>query len=117
MNHEERKVAKIVEELTIYFFSVGASQIYSSIEREEGNATITVKANYDIRYREELENLDIYLNGPKNDGMEDVYWELAGSGNLGETSELLLVGMMVDEAEIRIGEDFVEVRMEREAFR
>ena len=83
MVHEKKKVVKIVEELTLYFFALGADRIQ-------------------------------YLNCPKNDGMEDVYWELAGSGEPGETSQLLLVGMMIDQAKIRLEEGEVYLELFKE---
>ena len=35
MKHEEKKVAKIVEELTMFFFTIGADSMESSIKRKE----------------------------------------------------------------------------------
>ncbi len=114
MTHEERKTAKIVEELTMFFFALGASQIHSQIEKKDSRAVITFEADYDPIYGRKLENLEQYLNGPKNDGMEDVYWELAGSGDPGETNQLLLIGMMTDRAEIEIGEQKVKLKLYKE---
>lgn len=111
MVHEERKIAKIAEELTVYFFALGADTIESKIQREENRAVIFVKANYKSEYEERLGQLDKYLNGPKNDGIEDVYWELAGSGDPGETSQLLLVGMMIDRADIKVQEGYVVMEL------
>lgn len=111
MIHEEKKIAKIVEELTIFFFAIGADSIQSSIERESKNAVITFKSNYFPEYKKKLHSLNDYLNCPKNDGIEDVYWELAGSGDPGETSQLLLVGMMIDKAEILMEESFVYLKL------
>ena len=34
MLHEEKKVAKIVEELTIFFFGIGGNEMSSSIKRD-----------------------------------------------------------------------------------
>ncbi len=111
MIHEEKKTAKIVEELTMFFFAIGAVQINSRIEKEDANAVITFEADYDPAYRDKLEDLDQYLNGQKNHGMEGVYWELAGSGDPGETSQLLLIGMMTDKAEVEINESHVKVKL------
>lgn len=102
MVHEEKKVAKIVEELTLFFFALGAEHIRSGIAREGRLVTISFEADYRPEYGERLQSLDKYLNEPKNDGIEDIYWELAGSGEPGETSQLLLVGMMVDRADIKL---------------
>ena len=109
MTHGEKKIAKIVEELTMYFFTMGADKIESGIEREGNLMKITFRANYAPEERDRLYVLEEYLNEPKNEGMEDFYWELAGSGDPGETSQLLLVGMMIDKAEIIIGEEAVSI--------
>lgn len=114
MVHAEKKVAKIVEELTVYFFALGADTIESQIHREGKQVVISFLANYRPEYAYRLHQLEEYLNGPKNDGIEDVYWELAGSGDPGETSQLLLVGMMIDRANIRMEEGYVIMELYRE---
>ncbi len=114
MIHEEKKVSKIVEELTVYFFALGADHIQSEICKEGKNVVISFHANYKRKYASALQHLDEYLNCPKNDGIEDVYWELAGSGDPGESSQLLLVGMMIDRAEIQVGEEEVTLKMYKE---
>ena len=70
MMHQEKKLMKIVEELTTYFFSIGASDIQSGIKKEEKQAIITFQANYEKKNVENIGHLDEYLNCPKNDGME-----------------------------------------------
>lgn len=102
MTHGEKKIAKIVEELTMYFFTMGSDSIQSGIAREGCRVKITFCANFASENRERVKMLKKYLNEPKNEGMEDFYWELAGSGDPGESSQLLLVGMMIDKAEIMI---------------
>ena len=114
MIHEEKKVAKIVEELTMFFFTVGADEIESRIKREADSDVIWVRANYDSECREELDYLNEFLNEEKNAGMEDIYWELAGVGDPGEPSQLLLVGMMLDRADVEITEDKVKLHLYKE---
>ncbi len=100
MIHEEKKVTRIVEELTLFFFAIGAMNTTASIERKPDQFIITITSDFDLEYQDKLQDLQTYLDEPKNDGMEDVYWELAGSGNSGESRQLLLVGMMIDKAQI-----------------
>lgn len=114
MTHEEKKVAKIIEELTIFFFAIGANQIHSGIDRKGRKVVISFHADYDPAYKDKLSGMNRYLNGQKNDGMEDIYWELAGSGDPGETSQLLLVGMMIDKAEVSISENRAELKLYKE---
>lgn len=114
MTHEEKKVGKIVEELTMYFFSVGAEHIVSGIDKEENHVVIHFESDYLPECREALQRLNEYLNEPKNAGMEDIYWELAGSGDPGESSQLLLLGMMLDRAEVVITDEKVSLKLYKE---
>lgn len=109
MTHGEKKIAKIIEELTMYFFAVGANRIQSGIEVHENHAVITFRTNYNEEYKYKIEKIEEYLNESKNEGIEDFYWELAGSGDPGESSQLLLIGMMIDKAEISITEEEVSL--------
>lgn len=113
MTHEEKKTAKIIEELTMFFFALEASRIDTRIERKENEVLIRLEADFNPSYSDRLARLDQYLNGQKNDGMCDIYWELAGSGDPGESSELLLVGMMIDRAEIELAADQVTLTLYR----
>lgn len=113
MTHEEKKTAKIVEELTMFFFALETTCIDTRIERKSDQVTISLEADFNPAYADKLTSLDHYLNGQKNEGMGDIYWELAGSGDPGETSQLLLVGMMIDRAEINVKENRVNLTLFR----
>lgn len=113
MFDEQRKTAKIMAELTMFFLSVGANKISSNVERIGNEEVITFRADYLPEAEAKLDALNS-LNEQKNNGIEDIYWELAGSGNYGETSELLLVGMMLDRAEIVIENGFVNLTLYKE---
>ena len=65
MIHERRKVAKIVEELTIFFFSVGATKMNSSIEYDGSMANITFQSDF------EMENVQIKLKPFNYDRYDD----------------------------------------------
>jgi len=112
--HEEKKVGKIIEELTMFFFAIGADKIQTGIEKSDKQVIIEFKANFNPEYADRVERLNQFLNEEKNEGMEDIYWELAGSGDPGETSQLLLVGMMIDKADVCVRETEVELRLYKE---
>lgn len=114
MVHEEKKVGKIIEELTMFFFAIGADKIQTGIEKSDKQVIIEFKANYNPAYADRVERLSQFLNEEKNEGMEDIYWELAGSGDPGETSQLLLVGMMIEKADVCVRETEVELRLYKE---
>lgn len=111
MVHEEKRIAKIVEELTIYFFALGADTIESKIHKDAEDVIISFTANYQPEHINRINQLETYFNKPKNEGIEDVYWELAGSGDPGETSQLLLVGMMIDRATIQCENGYVTMEL------
>jgi len=115
MIHEEKKITKIVEELTIYFFAIGADRISSQIEKMEQETRITFRSNYLPEYEHSIRTLEKYLNEPKNEAIEDIYWELAGSGDPGESTQLLLLGMMVDRYEIQWFENEIELVLYKDA--
>ncbi len=114
MTHEEKKTARIVEELTMFFFTLEATRIDTRIERQTEQVTIAMQADFNPAYADKLTDLNHYLNGQKNDGMGDIYWELAGSGDPGETTQLLLIGMMIDYAEIDLAADHVKLTLHRQ---
>lgn len=114
MIHNEKKLANIVEELTMHFFAMEATDIRSSIQVEGKRARIEFDADYSPEYEDRLPSLEKYLKTPKNEALGDFYWELAGSGDPGEAGQLLLVGTMVDEAEIRVENGRVNIQLYKE---
>lgn len=98
----------------MYFFTLGADELSSGIKLQKNRAVITFRANYNPENAHGIDTLEKYLNEPKNAAIEDVYWELAGSGDPGETSQLLLVGMMVDEYHMNRMENEVEIVLFKE---
>lgn len=114
MSHNEKKLANIIEELTMFFFSVGARDIRSGIHVEDQSAEIEFTADYQPEYSDKLDSLVKYFNEPKNEALEDFYWELTGTGDPGESSQLLMVGMMIDRAEVEIGEEQVRLKLYKE---
>ena len=114
MVHKRKKVAKIVEELTMFFFSVGATKMNSGIEYDGMHAKITFSSDFELEYKRKVEDLEKYFNEPKNAGMEDIYWGLAGTGDPGEPGELILLGMMIDRAEVDVRDGFANLVLYKE---
>lgn len=110
MLHEQEKAGKIVAELSMYFMALGATRVDSSIVLEERQGRITFEANYPPEQKEKLRELEC-LNQQRNDGIEEIYWELAGVGSRGESSQLLLIGTMIDKAEISIEDESVKLAL------
>ncbi len=114
MTHEEKKIGKIVEELNMFFFGMGADDMKTDIKRNGNLVEILFESNYKHELAYNLHRLKEYLNEPKNESLEDIYWELAGVGDPGESSQLLLVGMMLDRADVEITDDLVRLHLYKE---
>lgn len=114
MLHEQQKVVKILAELNSYFLALGADRISSSVVKDGTHGTITFRANYNPIYEDKLHDLEKCLNEQRNDSVEDIYWGLAGTGDPGNSSQLLLVGMMIDKAQIRMEDGFVDMTLYKE---
>lgn len=114
MVHDEKKAAKIVEELSMFFFAIGARKMSSGIRRMDDQIKITFRSDYLPEYEHSILTLEKYLNEPKNEAFEDIYWQLAGSGDPGESTQLLLLGMMVDRYKIEHFENEVKLSLYKE---
>ncbi|MBS4785518.1 MAG: hypothetical protein KH009_05340 [Clostridiales bacterium] len=110
MRHEKKRLLKICEELTSFLLAAGATHIESAIHRENGQYRLTFRADYATARRAELEELGEYFNRGGHFGAVEEYWELAGSSEADGT-ELLLVGMMTEQAEIQVTDDQVLLRL------
>ena len=73
MLHEEKKLTKIVEELTIFFLGIGATKLSSDIEFVGKTVNIHFKADYDLKYTKQIEHMEALLKEQKNEAIEDFY--------------------------------------------
>ena len=109
MDNEERKIGKIIEELTVYFLNVGGRNISSEINSDGKNVTVTFNSDYSPEYEDEVKKVGEFFDEPRNEGMEDLYWELAGSGDAGTSSQLQLIAHMAGDHEFSAGDGHVRI--------
>lgn len=110
MIHEQEKAGKIVAELSMYFMALGAKKVSSTIALEGDHGKITFESDYPPEKEEKLKELEC-LNQLRDNGIEEIYWELAGVGSHGDSSQLLLVGTMIDRAEISVEKGTVRLAL------
>ena len=111
MTHERKKLSKITEEMMMFFYGIGGNDITFNVKLQGDDAVITFESKFDKKRRHAVEDMERLLNSEHDYGVEDIYWELMGSGEPGESSQLLLVGMMVDRADVTVKDDHVKVVM------
>lgn len=96
MQHEVKKLSRIVDELTTFFLKEDTNEVDFKIKKEKGK-TIIQLIDYNTHFDEEaINDIREVLNIQRQIEIETYYWQLAGETDLGE--ELLLIGAMVDEA-------------------
>lgn len=111
MKHDKKRIAKIVDELITYFFSMGATDININLKEEKECYKISLKCNYSCTDQGKIDKLIKYLKCEKQEEMEEYFWELTGDCDV--DTELTLVGMMTDEAKVSCGDHQIEVNLIR----
>ena len=102
MKHNKKKISRMIDELVTFFFGVGGKQMQISLEETSASYIIDFKSDFAPDQKAQLEHLDRIFSSARTDELEENYWELAGLGDMCEDSELYMLGMMTDEAEIQI---------------
>ncbi|MGH4137831.1 hypothetical protein [Clostridium sp.] len=112
MRHTHQRNTKIVTELMGYCYNHGSENIHIDINKEKEKVVIFIKAKISSITKEDLELLDRSLNAQRCHEMEEYYWNLTGDND--SYSELILVGMMIDEAHINyINGEYLEILLTR----
>ncbi|TCO68861.1 hypothetical protein [Marinisporobacter balticus] len=111
MKHNKRRISKIVDELVVYLFNMGATDININLKEKKDYYKIVLTSNYTVKDQEKIEKMIKYLKCGKQEEMEEYYWELAGDCDV--DTELTLVGMMIDKAEIHTSEDTIKLVLYR----
>ena len=98
MKHEIRRISKILDELITFCFLHGTKDMDISIKNHEDYFKIKINTDTIDCSDEKVIRLKELLDYPRQEEMEEYYWELAGECDF--DTELSLVGMMVDKAEV-----------------
>lgn len=113
MKHNKLKIVKMLDEILNYLYYLGAKETDANIKELEDRFEITIISDYKEGLPEKkIEKMVKALNVPREEEMEEYYWELAGDCDL--DSELSIVGMMCDEAYVnKIMENKLKIRLVR----
>ncbi len=111
MRRERKRICKIVDEMVTYLFSKGADDISMHIREDEKQFRIYFKSNFTDFSQEDIDKLVQRLNLKRQVAMEEYYWELTGDHEV--DTELELVGMMTDRAEVSVDHHTAEIILYR----
>lgn len=112
MIHEKQRIAKIVNEMTMFFFSMEARDISVKIHLDSNDTAITFESDYYGDQKKKIEKLVKCMKIPKQEGMEEYYWGLTGECDI--DTELSVVGMMIDRVDLEVKENSIRLTLHRE---
>jgi hypothetical protein len=102
---------RISDELLSYCHIRGAHEFHLDITEKNGMTVLSASAFPANVSDEELALLRKKLNAPRTREIEHDYWNLGGESD--NTSELVLVGMMTDEATIQYKDRVLSIGLAR----
>lgn len=98
MKSESRKISRIIDELSTHYLDKNPSKLNINIDNLDDLFKISFEV-YDVRYSDdEIKLMLEILNEPRLPAVETYYWSLTSEST--EDSELSLIGMMIDKAEM-----------------
>ncbi len=113
MDFTRKKVTTIVDELTTFFFSVGSDDMVVKIKKKPEGFHIFFASNFDTRLQKAVEHLEENLTKGRAPEIEESYWRLTGTSDFRDENELILVGAMIDSAEVQICEGYATLNLFR----
>jgi hypothetical protein len=111
MKHSNQRNIKIVDELINFCYKNKCFNMKIDINTIDNLTIISLSADIPDVKQEYLEHISNSLNTPRYHEMEEYYWSLTGDDD--ENMELNLVGMMVDEAEIKYNNPSLQIILKR----
>lgn len=110
MHMARRKMSHVIDELYTSLFRAGGKEVDLHLIRENDGLRLLVSGDYAPESQHMMERMAEMLQPElRNPALVEAYWELAGGDQYTSDSELNLVGQMLDEAKVTLGENRVEM--------
>ncbi len=93
------KNIRLMNDLLGYCHMVGAHEFDTRLVMEASHSLIEVRCKVQNLPQARLDELNQYMNMPRQHEVEQYYWNISGEEEI--DNELSLAGMMTDEADIR----------------
>ncbi len=112
MKFKLEKSIRIINELIVFFNNHGATDININFISNESNSNYIISAKINPLSQDDLLLLSNTLNLPRQHEVEEYYWNLGGDSE--DSSELDLIGMMIDNSTITYENDFLTINLIRD---
>ncbi|WP_408956477.1 universal stress protein [Natroniella sp. ANB-PHB2] len=107
-----KKSTKLVSELMSLYFELGIKQVKINVEHKSAKVIISTQGKVADLSFDKLEELDSSLNVSRVTQVEEYYWELVGESS--SSTELSLIGMITDKAEVEYEDDILQIKIHME---
>ncbi|MGL5256048.1 MAG: hypothetical protein ACRC76_03330 [Proteocatella sp.] len=95
--HVDHRMVKIVDEILCFFYSLKATNIKMDMQIKECSTELSFWAKIkEPIIQRRLDKIKKLLSSPRAHELEEYYWGLTGN-DMTPSTELSLVGMMIDE--------------------
>lgn len=111
MNFKIEKNLKIITELMSFCYHFSAKDITVNIKTIDNTSNIVLDAIIKDFPKDDYDNLIQALSIPRQHEVEQYYWHLGGESEF--DCELSLVGMMVDNTNIKYENDRLHIELQR----
>ena len=107
-----QKMSRVIDEIGAALFACGATEVSLRLKKEPEGLRLLVQGDYLPANRPKLERLG-KLHQPeiRDPALAETFWELAGADLAHDTSELALVGQILDDARVTLGDTQVEMEL------
>ena len=107
-----RRMSHVIDEMYTALFRAGGTEVDLRLAKEEDGLRLFVKGDFSPEHRHDMERMAEMLQPEVRDmGLVEAFWELAGGDQYTSDSELSLVGQIIDNAKVVIGEGTVEMEL------
>lgn len=101
---------KIMNELAAFFVSRGARELNMGFEDQDDKVCMYIKGSIEDIWQQDIEEFTSQLNVHRQHEVESYYWQLSGED---EFEDFIIVGMMVDKADVEYRDGRLEVIVTR----
>ena len=107
-----RKMSHVIDEIYTALLRTGGNEVQLRIVREPEGLRLLAVGDFAAENRHHVERMaELLQPAVRTPALVEEFWELAGGDQYTSDSEIALVGQIIDQAEITVGEGQVEMNL------
>lgn len=107
-----RKMSHVIDEIYTALLRTGGDEVQLRILREPEGLRLLAAGDFAEENRHHIQRMaELLQPAVRTPALVEEFWELAGGDQYTSESEMALVGQIIDQAEITVGESRVEMEL------